>query len=273
MCCPAPYCRDPVHGQMQWMAGHSGRDLRPRTPAYREIWLRPGRRRPTPTDGSRSSRSTARATCRGSSRWPSACPATIASISTAQDVGLLAVCENFQVVGYNVLVGGGMGVTPRREDTFPALAQPHGLRPARAGGRRRPRHPAVFRDFGNRSRPPPRAAEIPAGRLGTGEVQGRRSRRRLGYAAAAAAARTKSGTSTTTSAGTSRATAAGSTACTSPAGGSPTATHVRLKSALREICRRYQPPLGLTPGQGILLLRRAPGEPRRRSRTCCGGTA
>ncbi len=35
----------------------------------------------------------------------------------------MAVCENFHVVGYNVLVGGGMGMTPARPDTFPALAQ------------------------------------------------------------------------------------------------------------------------------------------------------
>ena len=27
MCCPAPYCRDPVHGQIQWMAGHLAGEL------------------------------------------------------------------------------------------------------------------------------------------------------------------------------------------------------------------------------------------------------
>ena len=40
-----------------------------------------------------------------------------------QDVGLLAVCRNYDVIGYNVLVGGGMGMTPAKTGTFPALAQ------------------------------------------------------------------------------------------------------------------------------------------------------
>ena len=41
-----------------------------------------------------------------------------------QDLGLLAVCEDWQIVGYNVLVGGGFGVTPSAKKTFPAIAQP-----------------------------------------------------------------------------------------------------------------------------------------------------
>ena len=39
VCCPAPYHGDPVHAQMQWMAGQIAAALFPRTPAYREIWL------------------------------------------------------------------------------------------------------------------------------------------------------------------------------------------------------------------------------------------
>ena len=39
VCCPAPYRGDPVHGQIQWMAGQIAEALSPRTPAYREIWL------------------------------------------------------------------------------------------------------------------------------------------------------------------------------------------------------------------------------------------
>ena len=69
----------------------------------------------------------------------------------AQDVGLMAICENFQVVGYNVLVGGGMGMTPRREDTFPALAQPLAMvRPEQVVDVVRAIL-TVFRDFGNRA--------------------------------------------------------------------------------------------------------------------------
>lgn len=38
-----------------------------------------------------------------------------------QDIGLLAVVEAGQLVGYNVLVGGGLGTTPSHRDTFPRL--------------------------------------------------------------------------------------------------------------------------------------------------------
>ncbi len=40
----------------------------------------------------------------------------------ANDLGYLAVIEEGRVVGYNVLVGGGLGTTPSAGKTFPALA-------------------------------------------------------------------------------------------------------------------------------------------------------
>lgn len=40
-----------------------------------------------------------------------------------QDLGFLAVVRDNQVIGYNVLVGGGMGMTPSADKTFPALAK------------------------------------------------------------------------------------------------------------------------------------------------------
>jgi sulfite reductase (ferredoxin) len=40
----------------------------------------------------------------------------------ANDLGFMAIVENDQIIGYNVLVGGSMGVTPSAEKTFPAVA-------------------------------------------------------------------------------------------------------------------------------------------------------
>ena len=37
----------------------------------------------------------------------------------ANDLGLMAICENFRIIGYNVLVGGGMGVVPMRRSRSP----------------------------------------------------------------------------------------------------------------------------------------------------------
>jgi sulfite reductase (ferredoxin) len=40
-----------------------------------------------------------------------------------QDIGLIAVVRDGKIIGYNVVVGGGMGRTPSAEKTFPALAK------------------------------------------------------------------------------------------------------------------------------------------------------
>ena len=69
----------------------------------------------------------------------------------ANDLGYLAIVEDGRIVGYNVLVGGGMGTTPSAEKTFPFLAVPLGYVPRdqiREIGEAVIR---VFRDFGNRS--------------------------------------------------------------------------------------------------------------------------
>ena len=69
----------------------------------------------------------------------------------SQDLGFVAVIENDQLLGFNLLVGGGMGSTHGRADTFPRLADEIGFLPpellldvARAVL-------TVQRDFGNRS--------------------------------------------------------------------------------------------------------------------------
>lgn len=41
----------------------------------------------------------------------------------ANDLGLMAIIEGDKIVGYNVLAGGGMGVTPSAKKTFPAVAK------------------------------------------------------------------------------------------------------------------------------------------------------
>ena len=57
----------------------------------------------------------------------------------AQDLGLLAIVENGRIAGYNVLVGGGMGMTHGNANTFPLPGQADLLCAGRRRGRRRPR--------------------------------------------------------------------------------------------------------------------------------------
>lgn len=45
----------------------------------------------------------------------------------SQDVGLVAIIENDALVGYNVLIGGGMGATHGDGQTYPRLASPIGF--------------------------------------------------------------------------------------------------------------------------------------------------
>jgi sulfite reductase (ferredoxin) len=69
----------------------------------------------------------------------------------ANDLGFLGVVDGGQLVGYNVLVGGGLGTTPSAQKTFPFLAVP--LCYVDRGDVRRIGEAVlkVFRDFGNRS--------------------------------------------------------------------------------------------------------------------------
>ena len=168
----------------------------------------------------------------------------------SQDVGLLALCENFQVVGYNVLVGGGMGVTPRNPGTFAALAQPMAPDSARASGRGGSRILLVFRDFGNRSDRCRARLRYLIAALGLEEFKSR-VEARLGYPLPPPepvevwdiddhigwheqgdgrwfhGLHVQDGRIADSGA-------------------------ARMKSALREICERFQPPLGLTAGQHLL---------------------
>ena len=274
MCCPAPYCRDPVHGaDAGGMADYLAAELSVRMPAYRRNLA--GR---APAAAASAQRAMMVEPLYGKAYLPRKFKVAVGLPGDncvdlySQDVGLMAICENFNVVGYNVLVGGGMGMTPGRKDTFPALAQPHGLDPARAGARRGAGDLAGLPRLRQPLGSPPRPAEIPAWPIGAWSGSRRRSRPRLGYALDPPQAedvwdiddhvgwheqgdgRWFYGLHVAERADRRR-------------------DQSRLKSALREICRKHQPPIGLTPGQGILLLRHAAGRTGPASKTCCAGTA
>ena len=117
MCCPAPYCRDPVHGQIQGMADHLAAELSAARPRITKSgWATPGPRRAS--GAMMSSRSTATPICRGiQGRHRSAGRQLRRSVRPGR--GPDGALRGFQVVGYNVLVGGGIGITPPRKTPFP----------------------------------------------------------------------------------------------------------------------------------------------------------
>lgn len=133
MCTPTPYVRDGVHQQMQQLAEEIAQHLCPRTNSYREIWLKDdqtGERRRVQPGFEEVPESDEVEPIYGKTYLPRkfktgiGLPGDNSVDLYSQDLGLLAVCEEFQIVGYNVLVGGGFGVTPSAAKTYVAIAQP-----------------------------------------------------------------------------------------------------------------------------------------------------
>ena len=120
MCCPAPFKNSPVRQQMQEMADTLAHHFRPKTNAYYEIWLRNG-------EESEKVHEVTDEPIYGKTYLPRkfkfgiALPDDNCIDVYTQDLGLIAVIENDSIIGYNVLVGGGQGMTPAKKDTFPAL--------------------------------------------------------------------------------------------------------------------------------------------------------
>ncbi len=69
----------------------------------------------------------------------------------AQDLGLLAIVEDHRIVGYNMLVGGGMGMTHGNANTFPFIAQPICYVPVEEVAAGAEAVIKLFRDHGNRA--------------------------------------------------------------------------------------------------------------------------
>jgi sulfite reductase (ferredoxin) len=125
MCCPAPYSGNPVRREMQEMADRIAEHLKPRTTAYYDVWLK--------DDAGNEIDATefkpVEEPIYGARYLPRkfktafALPEDNCVEIYSNDLGFLAIVEKNAIVGYNVLVGGGMGVTPSALKTFPAVAK------------------------------------------------------------------------------------------------------------------------------------------------------
>jgi sulfite reductase (ferredoxin) len=156
MCCPAPIHANPVRDEMMAMAERLAMHLAPRTRAYHEIWL---------TDDETGEKTLAGGGAEGHEVEPIygptylprkfktafALPEDNCVDIYANDLGFLAVHDGTRIQGYNVLAGGGMGVTPSAAKTFPALAKRLGFVPPEDVLDIAVAIVKVQRDFGNRS--------------------------------------------------------------------------------------------------------------------------
>ena len=117
MCNPNPYLSE-VHGEVYEWSKRLSLHLAPRTRAYHEIWLGDEAVVPPPQDEE---------PLYGPTYLPRkfkiavAVPPSNDVDVTAHDVGLIAVVEDGRLAGFNVSVGGGLGMTHGEPATFPNL--------------------------------------------------------------------------------------------------------------------------------------------------------
>lgn len=131
MCCPAPYAKN-IYRETQALADQIALHFAPRTKAYHETWL---------TDTSTGEKIAAGGAAGqaddgfdvepiyGKHYMPRKFKMAIGFDFDncvdlyANDLGLMAITDGDKIIGYNVLVGGGFGVTPSAKKTFPAVAK------------------------------------------------------------------------------------------------------------------------------------------------------
>jgi sulfite reductase (ferredoxin) len=146
MGCSAPL-GDADHATVRRVAQAMALELRPGTHAYYEIWL----------DGKKEVSTEREEPFYGDGYLPRKFK-TAVGLSTdncvdiwSQDVGLLALVRDGRITGFNLLVGGGLGMTHNKGDTTARLAEPLGFVATEHGVEAVRIVAAIFRDHGNRS--------------------------------------------------------------------------------------------------------------------------
>jgi sulfite reductase (ferredoxin) len=146
MGCSAPLA-DADHAAVREAAEAIAAELRPGSRAYHEIWL----------DGEKQVSTEEEEPFYGDRYLPRKFKTAVGlSIDNcvdiySQDVGLLAIVGEGRIQGFNLLVGGGSGMTHHKADTAARLAQPLGFVPTAHGVEAVRLVAVIFRDHGNRS--------------------------------------------------------------------------------------------------------------------------
>lgn len=120
--CTANPLRSAAHAAISDLARQIGSHLLPRTGAYREVFLgEPSLEQPGPEEP-----------LYGATYLPRKFKIALAMPPSndvdvyAHDLGFVAALEGGQIVAYDILAGGGMGMTHNAPQTFPRLAEPVG---------------------------------------------------------------------------------------------------------------------------------------------------
>ncbi|PTE69587.1 sulfite reductase [Staphylococcus devriesei] len=146
MCNPNPY-QSSIHKEINDYATAISNHLLPQTHAYHEIWL----------DGEKVLDSSEEVEpMYGKKYLPRKFKIGIAVPPTndidvySQDIGLIGIIEDDQLVGFNVTIGGGMGMTHGNTDTYPQVGRLAGFIPKDKVVDVCEKILTIQRDYGNR---------------------------------------------------------------------------------------------------------------------------
>ncbi|MDQ0226022.1 assimilatory sulfite reductase (NADPH) hemoprotein subunit [Bacillus sp. 7586-K] len=148
MCNPNPYKSD-VHLEVYEWAKKLSNDLLPRTRAYHELWLDEEKVASTPDVEVEP--------MYGPLYLPRKFKIGIAVPPSndidvySQDLGLIAIVEDGKLIGFNVAIGGGMGMTHGDKATYPQLAKVIGFCKPEQIYDVAEKTITIQRDYGNRS--------------------------------------------------------------------------------------------------------------------------
>ncbi len=148
MACPAPFA-DPAHRAVRETANALAKALRPQGRAYHEIWL----------DGERLDLAdgAGEEPFYGNQYLPRKFK-TVVALDTdncvdaySHDAALIAITGGTEILGFNVVVGGGLGMTHNKADTMAAMGEVLGRVAVEDGVESVRAIAAIYRDHGNRA--------------------------------------------------------------------------------------------------------------------------
>lgn len=147
MCNPNPFISQ-AHADAQQLASDISAHLTPQTRAYHELWLDGEKVETSATDEEPIYSKTY---LPRKFKIAVAIPPSNDVDISGNDLSFIAIVEDEKVVGYNVAVGGGMGMTHGNEETYPRIAEVIGFITPDKAVDVAEKVVLVQKDFGNRS--------------------------------------------------------------------------------------------------------------------------
>ncbi|MBM7645151.1 sulfite reductase (NADPH) hemoprotein beta-component [Scopulibacillus daqui] len=150
MCSPNPY-QSEVHSEVYEWAEKLDKSLAPRTRAYHEIWLDEEKVVDTRESDEDVEPMYGPVYLPRKFKIGIAVPPSNDVDIFSHDLGFIAILEDGQLQGFNVVVGGGMGMTHGNIDTYPQIGRVAGFIPAHKMVEVAEKVITIQRDYGNRS--------------------------------------------------------------------------------------------------------------------------